>query len=225
MFSGSTILELHQCEEVDMVHNAQNFHLIITHMVAPCQCHTNDCIFKSHGSSSLFCTRASLSLQTQAPRLQFCPKADLPLQSQESRLQFYQGWIGTVTSHCFPHPTLSLASEKIPGTPVWRWGEWIWLTGPFGLLPKFTTGVKYQFHQGFYQIRDPEIPITLHPPPMVSIFSPLIWMLFRHLWPIFKFVNLLYGLYISQLMWDFIQLYPTKRTLKKKKSRNPFCVK
>ena len=27
---------------------------------------------------------------------------------------------------------------------------------------KLTTGVKYQFHQGFfYQIRDPEIPITL----------------------------------------------------------------
>ena len=27
--------------------------------------------------------------------------------------------------------------------------------------PKFTTGVKYQFHQGFDQIRDVEIPITL----------------------------------------------------------------
>ena len=27
--------------------------------------------------------------------------------------------------------------------------------------PKFITGVKYQFHQGFDQIRDPEIPITL----------------------------------------------------------------
>ena len=22
------------------------------------------------------------------------------------------------------------SSEKIPGTPTWRWGEWIWLTGP-----------------------------------------------------------------------------------------------
>ena len=29
--------------------------------------------------------------------------------------------------------------------------------------PKFTTGVKYQFHQGFNKIRDPEIPIILHP--------------------------------------------------------------
>ena len=26
---------------------------------------------------------------------------------------------------------------------------------------KFTTGVKYQFHQGFYQIRDPEIPMVI----------------------------------------------------------------
>ena len=28
-------------------------------------------------------------------------------------------------------------------------------------LPKFTTGVKYQLHPSFDQIRDPEIPITL----------------------------------------------------------------
>ena len=29
--------------------------------------------------------------------------------------------------------------------------------------PKFITGIKYQFHKVFDQIRDPEIPITLHP--------------------------------------------------------------
>ena len=29
--------------------------------------------------------------------------------------------------------------------------------------PKFTIGAKYQFHQRFHQIRDPEIPITLRP--------------------------------------------------------------
>ena len=34
------------------------------------------------------------------------PKAGLPPQIQEPRLQFYQGWIGMVASHCFPHPTL-----------------------------------------------------------------------------------------------------------------------
>ena len=27
--------------------------------------------------------------------------------------------------------------------------------------PKFTTGVKYQFYEGFNQMRDPEIPITV----------------------------------------------------------------
>ena len=29
---------------------------------------------------------------------------------------------------------------------------------------KFTTGVKHQFHEGFDQIRDLEIPIILRPP-------------------------------------------------------------
>ena len=37
----------------------------------------------------VFCPRAGLSLQIQAPRLQFCPKAGLPPQTQEPRLQFY----------------------------------------------------------------------------------------------------------------------------------------
>ena len=37
----------------------------------------------------VFCPRADLSLQIQAPRLQFFLKAGLPLQTQEPRLQFY----------------------------------------------------------------------------------------------------------------------------------------
>ena len=37
-----------------------------------------------------------------------------------------------------PHSIFSIwadlkRSEKIPGAPAWRWGEWIWLTGPSGL--------------------------------------------------------------------------------------------
>ena len=37
-----------------------------------------------------------------------------------------------------PHSLFSIwtdlkRSEKIPGPPTWRWGEWIWLTGPSGL--------------------------------------------------------------------------------------------
>ena len=70
-------------------------------------------------SSSVFCPRARPPLQTQAPRLQFCPKAGLPLQTQEPRLQFYYRWIGTVVFRCFPHPTLSLASEKILKDLIW----------------------------------------------------------------------------------------------------------
>ena len=37
--------------------------------------------------------------------------------------------------------------------------------------PKFTTGVKYQFHQGFDQIRDPEIPITLRSVIMIILIK------------------------------------------------------
>ena len=50
-----------------------------------------------------------------------------------------------------PHSLFSIwtdlkRSEKIPGAPKWIWGEWIWLTGP----SDFTTGVKSQFHHGFW---------------------------------------------------------------------------
>ena len=53
--------------------------------------------------------------------------------------------------------------EKIPGGTTWRWGEGIWLTGHSRLHRNWpqATGVKYQFHQDFWPIRDPEIPITL----------------------------------------------------------------
>ena len=37
----------------------------------------------------VFCPRAGLSQQNQAPRLQFYPKAGLLPQTQEARLQFY----------------------------------------------------------------------------------------------------------------------------------------
>ena len=63
------------------------------------------------------------------------------------------GIIGAVTSRCSPHPTLSLAYEqtlKDPrGTSVEMrrvdLANWALRTSP-----KFTTGVKYQFHQGFW---------------------------------------------------------------------------
>ena len=85
--------------------------------------------------------------------------ASLPLQTQEPRQQFYQGWIGAVASHCFSHPILSLAFQQTlkdlrdpRGTnmEVRRvdLANWALQTSP-----KFTTGVKYQFHQGFWLVQ------------------------------------------------------------------------
>ena len=72
--------------------------------------------------------------------------------------------LGAVASRCFSHPTLSLASEQtLKGLKRSQWPQrggkedsanWVHRTSP-----KFTTGVKYQFHQGFWP--DPDIPITL----------------------------------------------------------------
>ena len=104
----------------------------------------------------VFCPRAGLSLLTQAPRLQFCPKAGLPPQTQEPSLQFYYGRISAVSSCCFRHPTLSLAFEQTlkvlrdpRGTKV-EVGRVDLANWDLQSSPKFTTGVKYQFHQGFW---------------------------------------------------------------------------
>ena len=54
-------------------------------------------------------------------------------------------------------------SEKISGAPSWRWGEWIWLTGPSGLRWNSPQGLNISSNRDFDKIRDPEIPMTLHP--------------------------------------------------------------
>ena len=54
-------------------------------------------------------------------------------------------------------------SGKIPGALVWRWGEWIWLTGPSGLHRNSPHGLNISSIRVFDQIRDPGIPITLPP--------------------------------------------------------------
>ena len=33
-------------------------------------------------------------------------------------------------------------SDKIPGAPAWRWGEWIWLIGPSGLHRNSSQGLN-----------------------------------------------------------------------------------
>ena len=86
---------------------------------------------------------------------------------------FYLVHKGAIVSHCFPPPTLSSASEqtlkdlkRFGGTTVEvrrvDLTNWALRTSP-----KFTTRFKYQFHEGFDQIRDLEIPITLRPLPLI----------------------------------------------------------
>ena len=102
-----------------------------------------------------------------------------------------------------PHSFFSIwtnlkRSEKIPGAQARWWGESIWLTGPSGL--QRNSGVIYQFHQGFYQIIDPEIPNNLCPNLLYisSNFLLLlcefwdIYDLFRHQCAIFKRLFLLF---------------------------------
>ena len=67
-----------------------------------------------------------------------------------------------------PHSLFSIwtnleRSEKIPGAPTRRWGEWIWLTGPSGLHRNSPQGLNISSIRVSDQIRDPDIPITLRP--------------------------------------------------------------
>ena len=106
---------------------------------------------------------ASISLQTHEPKLQFCPKANsgtkvaiLPGISRCGSFQLFSA----------PHSLFSIWTdlkryESIPGAPTWRWGEWIWLTGPSRLHWNSPRGINISSICVFDQIRDPEIPITL----------------------------------------------------------------
>ena len=78
-------------------------------------------------------------------------------------------------SLCFPHTTLSLASEqtlkirKDPRGPSMEVRGVDWLTGSSGLHRNSPQGLNISSIRGFDQIRDPEIPITfVHPPPIYS---------------------------------------------------------
>ena len=67
-----------------------------------------------------------------------------------------------------PHSLFSIwtnlkRSEKIPGAPKRRWGEWIWLNGPSGLHRNSPQGLNIRSVRVFDLIRDPEIPIILRP--------------------------------------------------------------
>ena len=64
-----------------------------------------------------------------------------------------------------PHTLFTIStdfkrSEKIPGAPTRRWGEWIWLTGSSGLYRNQPQGLNTGSIRVFDQIRDPEIAPT-----------------------------------------------------------------
>ena len=61
---------------------------------------------------SVFCPKAGPSLQAQEPRLQFCQRQVFHCKLRNQGCSFTRDWIGVVASRCFPHPTLSLASEQ-----------------------------------------------------------------------------------------------------------------
>ena len=126
--------------------------------------------------SSVFCPRAGPSLQVQKPRLQFCRR-----QVFHRKLRS-QGCSFTRMNRCSSFPLLSaphslLASEKIPGAPMWRWGEWIWLTVP-SRLQNSPQGLNYQIYQGFWPDQrsgNPNRPL----PPNFSIFRGFIAEIFN----------------------------------------------
>ena len=67
-----------------------------------------------------------------------------------------------------PHSFFSICtdlkrSEKIPGTPARRRGEWICLTGPSRAHRNSTQGLNISSIRVFGQIRNSKIPITLCP--------------------------------------------------------------
>ena len=100
----------------------------------------------------LFCPKAGPSLQAEKPRLQFSRRQVFHRNLRNQGCSFIRDLIGAVASRCFAHPTLSLASEQTLEGPRGTNEEvrrvdlanWALRTSP-----KFTTGVKHQFHQGF----------------------------------------------------------------------------
>ena len=100
-----------------------------------------------------FFPRAGPSLQVQERRLQFCWRRVFDCKLRNQGYIFTRDWIGVVTSQCFPHPILSLASKQTLKYPrdtdvevrkldLTNWSLWTSL--------KFSMGVKCQFHQGFW---------------------------------------------------------------------------
>ena len=103
----------------------------------------------------MFYPRAGPSLQAQASRLQFCRRQVFHRKLGIQGYSFTRDRIDAVAPRCFPHPTFSLESEPTLKELKRSWdtneevrrvvlANWALRTSPI-----FTTGVKYQFYQGF----------------------------------------------------------------------------
>ena len=120
------------------------------------------------GIIRVFCPKAGPSLQAKKPRLQFCHRHVFQRKLRNQGCSFTRDLIGAVASRCFPHPTLSLASEQTlkdlkRSQRHQRGEEWIWLTGPSGLHRNSPQGLNISSIRVFDKIRDPKIPINLRP--------------------------------------------------------------
>ena len=73
------------------------------------QCFKLQSYFKLDTIIRVFCPRAGSSLQAQEPRLQFCLRQVFHRKLKNEGCSFTRD----EASRCFPHPTLSLASEQI----------------------------------------------------------------------------------------------------------------
>ena len=107
-------------------------------------------LFQPSSSSTVFCPKASPSLQAEKPRLKFCRRQVFHRKLMNKGCSFTRDLIGAVASHYFPHPTLSLASEQTLKDLQNRRGineevrrvdlaNWALRTSP-----KFATRVKHQ---------------------------------------------------------------------------------
>ena len=71
-------------------------------------------------------------------------------------------WCGSFPLLSAPYSLFSIwtylkRSEKIPGAPTWKWGEWIRLTWPSGLHRNSPQGLNISSIRVFDQVRDPVV--------------------------------------------------------------------
>ena len=126
-------------------------------------------IFKS-SSSLVFCPRAGPSLQNSGTKAAVLLKGRSSTANSGTRAAVFLGIDGCSSFPLLsaPHSLFSIwtdlkRSEMIPGAPTWRWGEWIWLTGPSGLHLNSPQGLNIGFIRVFDQIRGLEVQINLRP--------------------------------------------------------------